>query len=127
MDCLKKTWKGLKDNYRSCNDRREKATRSGAAATSLPTCKYFKQLQFLKHTVIARDTDTNLDAMNEQETQDMDVETREDVAFTAEPAVHVNQAIKEASGNNDDPDALFCKSLISRLRELPTKKKSWLG
>ena len=61
VECLKKLWKGLRDNYRRCNDRREKATRSGAAASTFPVCKFFKNLQFLKDTVSAKDTETNLD------------------------------------------------------------------
>lgn len=39
--------KNLKDNLKKCLDKRKSMTRSGAAAESLPKCKYFEQMRFL--------------------------------------------------------------------------------
>ena len=38
---LQKILKNLKENLKRCFNKREKLTRSGAAALSLPKCKYF--------------------------------------------------------------------------------------
>jgi len=52
--------KNLKDNLKKCLDKRTKMTRSGAAASSLPTCKYFAQMSFLYGSVGNRPTESNL-------------------------------------------------------------------
>ena len=53
-------WTKLKENFRKCLKRREKATRSGAGKTQLPTCQYFKELQFITDTVTNRPTASNV-------------------------------------------------------------------
>ena len=45
--------------------RREKATRSGAGRTQLPTCQYFKELQFITDTVTNLPTVSNVPTTNE--------------------------------------------------------------
>ena len=59
--------KYLKDNLKKCLDRRSKATRSGAAASKLATCKYFDQLSFLHSKVSNKPTESNLTAVTEVE------------------------------------------------------------
>ena len=50
----------LRKNYRKCLAKREKATRSGAAAKKLPTCNFFVELSFLRDTLLNRTTESNL-------------------------------------------------------------------
>ena len=57
---LKKTWKNLRDNLSKCLKKRELLSRSGAGATELPQCKFFKELQFLKDVLSNRSTHSNL-------------------------------------------------------------------
>ena len=57
---LKKTWKNLRDNLSKCLKKRELLCRSGAGATELPQCKFFKELQFLKDVLSNRATHSNL-------------------------------------------------------------------
>ena len=57
---LKKTWKNLSDNLSKCLKKRELLRRSGAGATELPQCKFFKELQFLKDILSDRATHSNL-------------------------------------------------------------------
>ncbi|CAB4038372.1 Hypothetical predicted protein, partial [Paramuricea clavata] len=45
VEFLKAQWKNLKENYKRCLDKRNRMTKSGAGAHSLPTCKYFQNLQ----------------------------------------------------------------------------------
>jgi hypothetical protein len=68
--------KYLKDNLKKCLDRRSKAFKSGAAASKLPTCKYFDQLSFLHCKVSNKHTESNL-------TQAIEVE---DTQLTDNPA-----------------------------------------
>jgi hypothetical protein len=47
---LQRQRKNLKDNLKKCLDKRQQMTKSGqsgAAASSLPQCKYFEQMKFL--------------------------------------------------------------------------------
>ncbi|XP_028396781.1 uncharacterized protein LOC114532138 [Dendronephthya gigantea] len=60
VEFLKTQLKYLKDNLKKCLDRRSKATKSGAAASKLPTCKYFDQLRFLHGKVCNKPTESNL-------------------------------------------------------------------
>ena len=48
VEYLQRQFKYLKDNLKKCLDRRANImTKSGAAATSLPTCNYFNQMLYL--------------------------------------------------------------------------------
>ena len=53
-------WTKLKENYRKCLKRREKATRSGAGRTQLPSCQYYRELQFITDTIANRPTCSNV-------------------------------------------------------------------
>ena len=53
-------WTKLKENFRKCLKRREKATRSGAGRTQLPSCQYYKELQFITDTIANRPTCSNV-------------------------------------------------------------------
>ena len=44
---LHKVLKNLKDSLKKCLDKRRALTRSGAAAASLPECKFLSAMQFL--------------------------------------------------------------------------------
>lgn len=70
VDSLKRLWKNLKDNFGKCLKNRIKMTRSGAAAETLPKCKLFDQLYFIKDTVANRPTISNI-PQESQETPDV--------------------------------------------------------
>ena len=60
VNYLKPQWKNLKDNLRRCMIKRAQMSKSGAAAHTLPKCKYFSQLQFLHKKVINKETESNV-------------------------------------------------------------------
>ena len=45
-------------------EKRDLLTRSGAGATVLPQCKFFKELQFIKNAVTNRATHSNLNVQH---------------------------------------------------------------
>ena len=57
---LQKTFKNLKDNLKRCIDKRRNLTRSGAAVSSLPKCKYFDVMRFLYDRVSNKPSESNL-------------------------------------------------------------------
>ena len=62
VEYLQRQFKYLKDNLKKCLDRRANImTKSGAAATSLPTCNYFNQMLYLVEGVGNQPTERNLE------------------------------------------------------------------
>eukprot|EP00112_Aurelia_sp_Birch-Aquarium-sp1_P016882 Seg3862.4 transcript_id=Seg3862.4/GoldUCD/mRNA.D3Y31 product="hypothetical protein" protein_id=Seg3862.4/GoldUCD/D3Y31 len=66
---LQKTLKNLKDNLKRCLDRRRALTRSGAAYSTLPTCKYFDLMAFLHERTENKPTDSNIQSQIMQDSQ----------------------------------------------------------
>lgn len=60
MEFLQRQLKNLKDNLKKCLDKRQRMTKSGAAASSLPRCKYFEQMKFLHEKTSNQATESNL-------------------------------------------------------------------
>ena len=60
VEFLQRQLKNLKDSLKKCLDKRQRMTRSGAAASSLPKCKYFEQMKFLYEKTANKPTDSNL-------------------------------------------------------------------
>ena len=60
MPLLQKQLKNLKGMLKKCLDKRNRMTRSGAAAVNLPKCKYFDQMAFLHGKSANKVTKTNL-------------------------------------------------------------------
>ncbi|XP_047146243.1 uncharacterized protein LOC124819091 [Hydra vulgaris] len=60
-DLLQKKLKNLKDTLRKCLDKRNRMTRSGAAASNLPKCKFFDQMTFLHEKSANKPTESNVD------------------------------------------------------------------
>ena len=60
MEFLQRQLKNLKDALKKCLDKRNKLTRSGAAASSLPKCKFFDQMQFLHERTANKLTKSNI-------------------------------------------------------------------
>ena len=56
---LKNCWKNLRDNFSKCLKSRERKTRSGAEASTLPKCKLFTQMLLLKDSILNRPTASN--------------------------------------------------------------------
>lgn len=57
---LQKTFKNLKDNLKRCIDKRRNMTRSGAAVSALPKCKFFDVMMFLHDRVSNKPAESNL-------------------------------------------------------------------
>ena len=60
VEFLKTQLKNLKDAYKKCLDRINKATRSGSAASRVTKCKYFEQMSFLYDKTANKSTDSNI-------------------------------------------------------------------
>ncbi len=63
---LQKTYKNLKDSLKKCLDKKKALTQSGAAASTLPTCKYFEVMRFLHEKTSNLPTHSNLDILDQQ-------------------------------------------------------------
>ena len=59
MSFLQNALKNLKDKLKRCLDRRRCLTRSSAAHSTLPTCKYFELMAFLRERSEKKETDSN--------------------------------------------------------------------
>ena len=57
---LKKCWKNLRGNFSKSLKSRERKTRSGAEASTLPKCKLSTQMLFLKDSILNRPTASNV-------------------------------------------------------------------
>ena len=57
---LKKCWKNVRDNFSKCLKSRERKTKSGTEASTLPKCKLFTQMLFLKDSILKRPTASNV-------------------------------------------------------------------
>ena len=58
---LQRTFKNLKDSLKKCLDKRKAMTRSGAAAGTLPMCKYFELMCFLHEKTSNLPTSSNVE------------------------------------------------------------------
>ena len=57
---LKNLWKNLREGFSKCMKKRDLLTRSGAGTTSLPECKLFRELMFIRDTVTNRAMHSNV-------------------------------------------------------------------
>ncbi|XP_071942983.1 uncharacterized protein [Antedon mediterranea] len=62
VEFLQRQLKNLKDTLKKCLNKRNSMIRSGAAATSLPQCKYFEQMRFLHEKTANKPTVSNCQA-----------------------------------------------------------------
>ena len=60
VEFVQRNLRNLKDNLKKCFDKRRQMSKSGAAASALPTCKYFEQMWFLHDKTANRPTDSNI-------------------------------------------------------------------
>ena len=123
----------MKDNYQKCLKRRELATRSGAEAKRLPTCK---ELAFLNDVVQGRETHSNItSASNKQERHSEELKKHtesspaEQISFgSTKSSTEVPDATNEnigrkrkkskepcGSGENKNLDALLQTALVKNL------------
>lgn len=58
---LQKVFKNLKDSLKKCLDKRRALSKSGAAASALPICKYFEAMRFLHDKTSNLETHSNVD------------------------------------------------------------------
>ena len=149
-DVLKKQLKNLKDTLKNCLDKRNELTKSGAAASKFPKCKFFEQMTFLHEKTGNKPTQSNVNYNLESpeisnlgsppsissfryETKSVKepcttparkkskIDTPE--ADLRKSLVETDLMIKKSVEQAEDEDSLYCRSLIPILKELPTKKK----
>ena len=60
VEFLKTQFKHLKDNYKKCLDRQNRASKSGSAASKVSKCKYYDQLTFLFDKTANQPTESNI-------------------------------------------------------------------
>ena len=60
VDFLQNQLKNLNDTLKKCFDKRNRMTRSGAAAATLRKCKFFDQMAFLLEKGANKPTESNL-------------------------------------------------------------------
>ena len=149
-DDLKKQLKNLKDTLKKCLDKRNELTKSGAAASKLPKCKFFEQNAFLLEKTGNQPTQSNVNYNLESpeisnlgsppsissfryETKSVKepcttparkkskIDTPE--ADLRKSLVETYLMIKKSMEQVEDEDSLYCRNLIHILKELPTKKK----
>ncbi len=60
VEFLKTQFKHLKDNYKKCLDRQNRASKSGSAASKVSKCKYYDQLTFLFDKTANLPTESNI-------------------------------------------------------------------
>ena len=68
MKFLQKQLKNLKDKLKKCLDKQARMTRSGAAAASLPRCKYFEETAFAQEKGANKPTESNIQIALQPET-----------------------------------------------------------
>ena len=146
---LQRQFKYLKDNLKKCLHRRANMTKSGAAATSLPT---FNQMLYLVEGVGNQPTESNLENTvrecqappsaeykNVEETSFLEpfcqapvtkksrLSTSKKLSETSleselrQQIASVNECLKETPQKKSEA-ALFCDSLIPQLESLPEKE-----
>jgi hypothetical protein len=145
--------KNLKDLLKNCLDKRNRLTRSGTGASTLPKCKYFELLFFLHEKSANKPTESNVPTIPQTLSSDvllMDSLTQESPSTSVihpptsliHPPVKVinrkkrgldddleksladcDALLKNTIGDEEDEDNLYCRSLAPIMRELPKKKK----
>lgn len=134
MEVIKLEWEKLKENYRKCINKREKATRSGAGTKKLPTCNFFVELSFLRDTLVNRKTDSNLPSpsssdlslsVDDNTEYECDLTSAEEPATTSTPSQsyaspfkkqkYEYQKTKKANEIQLEIDALLVKTLSKDL------------
>ena len=73
----------LKDNLKKCLDKRQQMSKSGAAASSLPMCKYFEQMRFLHDKTANRPTDSNITPLPVESTRNDICDPKAATTFSA--------------------------------------------
>ena len=64
MQLLQKTLKNLKDSLKNCLDKGKMLTKSGAPASTPPTCKYFDIMRFLHDRSANKPTESTVMEIN---------------------------------------------------------------
>ncbi|XP_066925540.1 uncharacterized protein [Clytia hemisphaerica] len=78
IDEVKNTWTRLRENFRKCLKKRalQGEGKSGSRGKKkFATCNFFNELQFLKDTLLNKQTDSNLMISNENKENEASVET----------------------------------------------------
>lgn len=128
VDTLKKEWNKLRDNYRKTLSKREKATRSGSAKKTLPTCNFFEELSFLRDSLTNRTQLSNIpssilsqsiDEENNSTSSNYNVSSHE--SEISDPPAETSPAKRRKRSNvssqENDTDFLLMRMLDRHLNE----------
>ena len=89
MEFIQKQLKNLKDSLKKCLDKRNQMTRSGAAASTLPKCKFFEQMAFLHEKSANKATESNVDIPSPYQAEEFGSSSLPSPSFSGDvPASH---------------------------------------
>ena len=133
---MQKKLKNLKDNLKKCLNKRNSMTRSGAAASSLPMCKFFDEMAFLHEKSFNPPSERNLDPgilqidaenvppkITEVTPRPCKRSNTDDSDLILKELSNFDNEIKKVMADNKCEDSLYCQSLVPILKLLPLRKK----
>ena len=130
-------------------EKRDLLTRSGAGATVLPQCQFFRELQFIKNAVTNRATHSNLNVQHHLLVQSMQTSPISTIPQQSESIIYGSQRkkrlcqktkqgevsqdtqnldkaivhyLQKVNAGKENADEMFCKSLVPILSTLPPQK-----
>ena len=129
------------DSFRKCENRKNELTPSGAGFTKEPSCKFYKELMFLKNVVSGRSTTSNLPALPFHSSPTSTGNGEGDLSQQPGCSLQRKQRKRKQSGNmslddfeasvvsalkvpvgDKDEDELFWLSLTQQLKRLSRKQ-----
>ena len=150
MGFLQKQLKNMKDVLKKCLDKRNRLTKSGAAAVTLPKCQYFDQMAFLHEKSANQPTDSNLPSAtaacnvlpaedcrfsqlspsgsvssveNSRKTPQRKKRRADTTEALSQSLADCDELLRKSINEENDEDVLYCRSLVPIMRELPKKQK----
>lgn len=97
---LQKIFKNLKDSLKKCLDKRRALSKSGAAASALPTCKYFEVMRFLHEKTSNLETHSNVD---------LEIQAVSNNSLELSPSVPSQSSVPSSSSSSRISDAKCAK------------------
>ena len=144
---MKKCWKNFRDNFSKWLKSRERKTISGAETSTIPKCKLFTQMLFLKDSILNRTTTSNVISNSQSVSVEVSSLPRSNPSSsstsstrngsvkrkrsklskpsldTADQALLKYYAKKIEMMEIPDADVSFANSIVPILQSLPAKKK----
>ena len=122
MEFLQKQLKNLKDALKKCLDKRNQTTRSGAAASTLPKCKFFEQMAFLHEKIANKATESNVGIPSSYQAEDFGISSVPSPSFSGGvPASHSKKVKTPAKkARMDSTESMVEQSLAECHRRMAT-------